>query len=150
MERMRFALALLVGAALAAGAATAARGLSEPAYVKAANKICSERATKLSRLPNLSFRKISATQLAVRMQKVLAIYKPTYRQLRGLKPPRAFSFLVPRWLHYEALRIGAWKDALGAAKRGNKSLARGYLNRSNVLGARAAEISTGLDLEHCE
>ncbi|HEX9415342.1 MAG TPA: hypothetical protein VF895_01385 [Gaiellaceae bacterium] len=147
---MRFALALLAAAALAAGVATTAKGLSEPAYIKAANKICSQRAAKLARLPNLSLRKISAKQLAARVQKVLSIYRPTYRQLRALKPPRAFSFLVPRWLHYEALRIGAWKDALGAAKRGKKALARGYLGRSNVLGVRAAEISTGLGLKDCE
>lgn len=150
MQPVRSGFALVFAVALAAIVATAASGLSEPGYIKAANKICAQRTAKLARLPNLSLRKISAKQLAARLQKVLAIYHPTYRQLRALKPPKAFSFLVPRWLHYEALRIGAWKDALGAARRGNKALARGYLGRSNVLGARAAEISNGLDLKDCE
>ena len=101
---MRPLLALLAVLAIAGILVTAAGTLSEPAYIKAANKICSQRAAKLAR-PKISL---------------------------------------------EDLRIAAWKHALGAAVRGKKGMALGYLGKSNVLGARAAEISTGLDIERCE
>jgi hypothetical protein len=150
MPSMRFGLALLLAVALAAAAASVASGLSEPAYIKAANKICAQRAAKLTKLPNLTFRKITPAQLATRLRQVIPVYRHGTKLLRSLKVPRSLSFLVPRWLHYEELRVAAWRAALNAAGHGNKALARTYLNKSNLLGGRAAEISTGLEIKNCE
>lgn len=150
MRRMRSGVALLFVVLVASVAAAAASGLSEPAYIKAANKICAQRAAKLKKLPNLTFRKITAAQLATRLRKVISVYRHGTKLLRALKVPRSLSFLVPRWLRYEDLRIAAWSEALDAAAHGKKALARTYLGRSNLLGARAAEISTGLEIKNCE
>jgi hypothetical protein len=147
---MRAILPLLAFVVLAASVTTVASGLSEPAYLKAANKICAQRAEKLSKLPRLKLSKISTARLAVRLRKVITIYQPGTRLLRALQPPRSFSFLVPRWLHYEQLRIVAWTNARNAALQGKRARSTRYLKKSDVLGARAAEISTGLEIKDCE
>jgi len=147
---MRPILALATTLALLVILVSAAFALSEPAYVKAANKICAQRAAKLEKLPHVSLQKLSSRALATRLSKVIAIYRPGTRQLRALKAPRSFSVLVPRWLHYEDLRIAAWRNAVDAALRHKKGAALSYVGKSNVLGQRAAEISTGLDIDHCE
>lgn len=150
MQAMRTALALLLTLGLAAASATAASALSERAYVRAANKICAARAVRLAKLPHISLKKSTPKQLARRLERVLAVYRPGYRQLRALRPPRSFSFLVPRWLRYENVRMGLWSKARHAAARRELGKARSYVHRSNVYGRFAAEISTGLDIEHCE
>jgi hypothetical protein len=147
---MRPLLALATTLALLVILVSAALALSEPAYVKAANKICSQRAAKLHKLPRVSLQQMSSRALAARLRKVIAIYRPGTRELRALKAPHSFSLLVPRWLHYEELRIGAWRNAVDAASRHKKGAALSYIGKSNVLGRRAAEISTGFDIERCE
>jgi len=146
---MRRLTALIATAALAGALATAATGLSEPAYVKAANKICAARAAKLARLPRLS-EKATAKQIATRLRRVLPIYSAGRHKLRALEPPRSFSFLVPRWLRYEQKRIVTWTAALNVAAHGKLKPAQRYIKKSDVYGLRAAEISTGLEIDNCE
>jgi hypothetical protein len=150
MPRMKTPLALITTLALLVTLVSAALALSEPAYVKAANKICAERTAKLSKLPRVSLKKISSKALAARLRKVIAVYGQGTGQLRALKAPRSFSLLVPRWLHYEDLRIEAWRSGLQAARQHKKGDALRYIGKSNLLARRAAEISTGLEIEHCE
>jgi hypothetical protein len=147
---MRRLLALIATAALAGTLATAATALSEPAYVKAASKICAQRQAKLKRLPAVSPKRATAKQIAAKLRRVIPIYSAGTRQLRALKPPHAFSFLVPRWLRYEQKRITTWRAALNVAAHGKRKAAQRYIKKSDVLGLRAAEISTGLEIDNCE
>jgi hypothetical protein len=147
---MRAALALFAVTATAAILAAGATALSEPAYLTAAQKICTARAGKMAKLPRLRAGEATAAQLRTRLQKLLAIYTPGTRKLRALKPPGSFSFLVPRWLHYENLRIDLWRKGLKAARLGQVGNARSYIGASNVRALRAAEIADGLGLERCE
>ena len=130
--------------------AAGANALSEPAYLTAAQKICTARATKMAKLPRLQAGKATAVQLRTRLKKLLAIYVPGTKKLRALEPPRSFSFLVPRWLRYENLRIELWRKGLKAARLGQVGKARSYIGASNVRALRAAEIANGLGLERCE
>jgi hypothetical protein len=143
---MRLAATALAALALA----PVASGLSEPGYIKAATKICAQRAAKIERLPHIALRTAPAARLASHLRRLIPLYSGGTRQLRALKAPRSFSYLVPRWLRYEQRRILAWKHALTSARRGNASAARHYIGTSNVLGLRAAEISSGLEIEGCE
>jgi hypothetical protein len=147
---MRAIPPLLAVVVLAASVTTAAEGLSEPAYLKAANKICAQRAARLGNLPRVKLSKLSSAQLAGRLRKVVTIYQRGTKRLRALAPPRSLSFLAPRWLHYEQLRIAAWRNARIAALHGKRGKANSYIKKSDVLGARAAEISTGLEIKGCE
>jgi hypothetical protein len=144
------AVALSAAVVVAALLAARATALTEPAYLTSAQKICTARATKLAKLPRLSVSKATAPQLATRLQKLIAIYSPGTRKLRALKPPRSFSFLVPKWLRYERQRIDLWRKGLKAARAREVGKARSYIGASNVRGLRAGEISTGLGLERCE
>jgi len=144
------ALAVLAAVGAAAILAADAHALSEPAYLSAAQKICTARATKMAKLSRLQASKATAAQLRTRLKKLLAIYPPGTRKLRALEPPRSFSFLVPRWLHYEQLRIELWRKGLKAARLGEVGKARSYIGASNVRALRAAEIASGLGLDRCE
>ena len=147
---MARALTPLAAIGAAAILAVPAHALSEPAYLTAAQKICTARATKMAKLPRLRVEHATTAQLRKRLEKLLAIYTPGTRKLRALKPPRSFSFLVPRWLDYENLRIDLWRKGLKAARQGKLGKARSYIGASNVRALRAAEIATGLGLDHCE
>lgn len=144
------AFTVLAAIAAAAALAAGAQALSEPAYLTAAQKICTARASKMAQLPRLRAEKASAAQLRTRLKKLLEIYVPGTKKLRALDPPRSFSFLVPRWLRFENLRIDLWRKGLKAARLGQAGKARSYIGASNVRALRAAEIANGLGLRRCE
>jgi hypothetical protein len=144
---MRLLVTPLAVAALA-GLATGAGALTEPAYVKAASKICAHRHAQLAKLPRLS--KVSTPQLAGRLRQVIAIYARGTQRLAKLREPRTLSYLVPRWLRYERRRVATLRLALRAAASGKRSLAFGKIGQANVFGLRAAEISNGLGIPLCE
>ena len=147
---MRGAVVVASISVLAACLAASTFALSQPAYVKAAGKICAQRAKKLHRLRRFSLDKASPAKIARRLRAVIRIYGRGLVRLRALKPPRAFSYLVPRWLGFERTRLALWKRARRAALAGKGAAARYYVNRANVAGARAAEISNGLEIKRCE
>jgi hypothetical protein len=147
---VRTAGAFVAGLALLATLASPALGLSEPAYVKAANRICAQRAPKLDRLAHYNVHKASAAKIAGRLSRIIPLYAQGLRRLRALEVPRTLSFLVPRRLHYETLRLAFWRKGLAAARAGKAPMVRSYIRKTDLLGLRASDISTGLDIERCE
>jgi hypothetical protein len=131
-----------------ASAAFAAARLSEPAYIKAATKICRQRTREAAALPKLP-KGVSTRRVTTRLKHIVPIFQRAYSHFQALKVPHSLSYLVPRWLHEESRRLGALKQALAAGVKGNRNVMYGFMDRSTLYGASAIQQATDIGITGC-